>query len=167
MSRRLRNRAFQPPTEKHNLLIQDGILFARQDLSSQDQSHVRKKKTNPKPNHHNTGKKTHFHRLAIKQNIFHFCLKFLAQPRDNFLKQNGRAQRRMAICKWTVHKHWKRMNILHAGQRRDFFLRSLQQGILLAFCACLFLSFLWKDIFSYPLRFIVFCQLLHWNKFSL
>ena len=101
----------------------------------------RKKK--PKPNHHNTGKKTHFHRLAIKQNIFHFCLKFLAQPRDNFLKQNGRAQRRMAICKWTIHKHWKRMNILDAGQRCDFFEKSLA-GCLACF-PCLFLSFLFTE----------------------
>lgn len=46
------------------------------------------------------------------------------------------------------------------------FLRSPSQGFLLACIPCLFLSvLLLKGIFSYPLRFIVFCQLLLWNKF--
>lgn len=34
-SRRIRNRVFQPLTNKQSLLIEDGMLFARQDLSSQ------------------------------------------------------------------------------------------------------------------------------------
>lgn len=49
----------------------------------------------------------------------------------------------------------------------SFFLGFLEQGFLLAGFLCLFLSFLLKGTFSYPLIFIVFCQLLHWNKFSL
>lgn len=35
MNRGVRNGVFQPPTNKQSLLIRDGILFARQDQSSQ------------------------------------------------------------------------------------------------------------------------------------
>lgn len=86
VSRRIRNRVFfsLSPRNIVYLFRMEFYLHIKAYPARMRAMWERKKKKNP--NHHNTGKKTHFHRLAMKQNIFHSCLKFLAEPRDNFLK---------------------------------------------------------------------------------
>jgi hypothetical protein len=46
------------------------------------------KEEKKRKNHHNTGKKTHFHRLAIKQKLFLFLPQIFGSARKN-KEENG------------------------------------------------------------------------------